>query len=131
MTDLPTGTITFLFTDIEGSTRMLSELADDFQSVLERHQVVLRDAVSRHGGIEVSTEGDSFFCVFETAGDGLAAAVDIQRDLAAEDWITGRQVRVRIGVHSGVAALGGDNYVGLDVHLPRDRSAVNQPAEIP
>lgn len=116
MAELPTGTITFLFTDIEGSTRLLRELTSGFQSVLERHQELIREVVERHGGIEVSTEGDSFFCVFDTATEGLAAAIDIQHHMATEDWIDGRLVRVRIGVHTGVAALGGDNYVGLDVH---------------
>ncbi len=116
MVELPTGTITFLFTDIEGSTRLLRELTSRFQSVLERHQALIRDAINRHGGIEIHTEGDSFFCVFTTAADGLATAVDIQRSMAAEDWTDSRAVRVRIGVHTGVATLGGDDYVGLDVH---------------
>ncbi|MCP3976402.1 MAG: adenylate/guanylate cyclase domain-containing protein [bacterium] len=116
MAALPTGTITFLFTDIEGSTRLLADLADRFASVLERHQTLIRESVSRHCGTEIKTEGDSFFCVFITAADGLAAAVDIQRSMAAEDWVEGRSVRVRIGVHTGVGALGGDDYVGIDVN---------------
>ncbi len=116
MTDLPTGTITFLFTDIEGSTRLLQELSTRFTSVLERHQNLIRDAVNSHGGVEIKTEGDSFFCVFDTATDGLAAAVDIQRRMAAESWIEDRHVSVRIGVHTGVGALGGDDYVGMDVN---------------
>jgi predicted ATPase/class 3 adenylate cyclase len=116
MAQLPTGTLTFLFTDIEGSTRLLHELGSRFGPTLERHQVLVRDAVSNHDGVEVHTEGDSFFCVFHTAGEGLAAAAEIQRSMAAEDWIDGNKVSVRIGVLTGVAILGGDDYVGLDVH---------------
>jgi len=116
MAQLPTGTLTFLFTDIEGSTRLLNELGSQFGPTLERHQVLVRDAVGRHQGIEIHTEGDSFFCVFHTAGDALAAAVEIQRSMAAEEWIDGDKVSVRIGVLTGVAILGGDDYVGLDVH---------------
>jgi predicted ATPase/class 3 adenylate cyclase len=116
MAELPTGTITFLFTDIEGSTRLLREHASSYTSILERHHALIRDAVARNGGIEIRTEGDAFFCVFNTAPDGLAAAVDIQRSMTAEEWNASPPVRVRIGVHTGVAALGGDDYVGLDVH---------------
>jgi predicted ATPase/class 3 adenylate cyclase len=116
MTDLPTGTITFLFTDIEGSTRLVNQIGSQFRSVLERHQALIRDAVAGHAGVEIATEGDSFFCVFDTAPDGLAAAVDIQRRLADEDWPNDARVQVRVGVHTGTAALGGDNYVGIDVH---------------
>jgi len=116
MSALPTGTLTFLFTDIEGSTRLLRELGDRFGPLLERHQALVREGFGRHGGIEVHTEGDSFFCVFETAPQGLAAAVDIQQAMASEDWIDGRRVKLRIGVHTGVATLGGDDYVGIDVH---------------
>jgi len=116
MAELPTGTLTFLFTDIEGSTRLLHELAAQFGPTLERHQALIREAVETHHGLEVHTEGDSFFCVFNTAGEGLAAAVDIQRNMAAETWIDDHQVKVRIGVLTGVAVLGGDDYVGIDVH---------------
>jgi predicted ATPase/class 3 adenylate cyclase len=116
MAELPTGTITFLFTDIEGSTRLLREHTSRYMSILERHHALIRGAVARHGGFEIRTEGDAFFCVFSTAPNGLAGAIDIQRSLAAEEWNLSRPVRVRIGVHTGVAALGGDDYVGLDVH---------------
>ena len=98
MAQLPTGTLTFLFTDIEGSTRLLHKLGSQFGPTLERHQVLVRDAVGRHHGIEVHTEGDSFFCVFHTAAEGLAAAVDIQRSMAAEAWIDGHPVKLRIGI---------------------------------
>jgi predicted ATPase/class 3 adenylate cyclase len=119
MAELPTGTITFLFTDIEGSTRLVRELSLQYTAILERHNLLIREAIGRHRGIEIRTEGDAFFCVFGTAPDGLAAAIDIQRSMAAEDWNGNPAVKVRIGVHTGVAALGGDQYVGLDV----DRTA--------
>jgi predicted ATPase/class 3 adenylate cyclase len=130
MVELPTGTITFLFTDVEGSTRHLAALGPQFQAVLERHHKLLRGAIGRHNGVEVSTEGDSFFCVFSTAADGLAAAVDIQLSMAAEDWVDGHDVRVRIGLHTGVAARGGDNYVGMDVHRASRISEVGHGGQV-
>ena len=113
---LPTGTLTFLFSDIEGSTRLARALGDRWSALLERHQRVLREAFGRHAGIEVTTEGDSFFVVFGSAPAAVAAAADAQRALAAETWPEDAVVRVRMGLHTGEATLGGDNYVGLDVH---------------
>ena len=130
MPELPTGTITFLFTDIEGSTRLLQALGPDFTSVLERHQTLIRESINGNGGVEIRTEGDSFFCVFATASAGLAAAVGIQRSLAAEPWIDGRQVKVRVGVHTGVGALGGDDYVGIDVHRAARISEVGHGGQV-
>jgi predicted ATPase/class 3 adenylate cyclase len=112
-TSLPTGTLTFLFSDIEGSTRLLVALGERFTDVLEQHQRILREAFA--AGHEVGTEGDSFFVVFPGASDAVAAAVAAQRALAAEDW-GAMPVRVRMGLHTGDGRLGGDNYVGLDVH---------------
>jgi predicted ATPase/class 3 adenylate cyclase len=114
--NLPTGTVTFLFSDIEGSTRLLDRLGDEYREVLESHQRILRGALSPAGGIEVSTEGDSFFVVFPTAPPAVAAAIEAQRALDRHPWPPGAEVRVRIGVHTGEGALGGDNYVGADVH---------------
>ncbi|MFN2484595.1 MAG: adenylate/guanylate cyclase domain-containing protein [Candidatus Limnocylindria bacterium] len=114
--DLPTGTVTFLFTDVEGSTRLLQALGRAFPSVLERHHRILRDAIARHRGREVSTEGDAFFVVFRSAPDAVAAATDAQRALTAEAWPEGTALRVRMGIHTGEAVIGADNYVGLDVH---------------
>ena len=113
---LPTGTVTFLFTDIEGSTRLLHGLGDDYRSILERHSEILRAAINGSGGIEVSTEGDAFFVVFPTAPGAVRAATQMQRRLAAEPWPPGAPIRIRIGLHTGEAVLGGDNYVGLDVN---------------
>jgi predicted ATPase/class 3 adenylate cyclase len=114
MAILPQGTVTFLFTDIEGSTRLVQELGPRYRDVLERHQAVLRDAFA--AGAEVGTEGDSFFVAFASAADAVAAAVDGQRALADEPWPDGHRVRVRMGLHTGQAHLGADGYVGVDVH---------------
>ena len=114
---LPTGTLTFLFTDIEGSTRLVTALGDAFGSVLARHHALIRAAIETSGGIEVSTEGDAFFVVFQSAPAALIAAASAQRSLGTEPWpADAGTVRVRMGVHTGEATIGGDNYVGLEVH---------------
>ena len=116
MAALPTGTVTFLFTDIEGSTRLLQELGDRYAAVRDEHAAIVRRAVAEAGGAEVSTEGDSFFVAFASPLAAVRAAVAAQRGLAAHDWPPGRPVRVRMGLHTGEGVLGGDNYVGLDVN---------------
>ena len=116
MTDLPTGTVTFLFTDIEGSTSLLQELGDRYPAVLDEHAAIIRRAVSDGGGVEVSTHGDAFFAVFRSPAGAVGAAVAAQRGLAAHDWSPGPPVRVRMGAHTGEGALGGDDYAGIDVH---------------
>ena len=116
MPALPTGTVTFLFTDIEGSTRMLQALGDGWHPVLEDHNRILRDAIREAGGVDLRTEGDAFFAVFETAPGAVAAAASAQRGLAAHPWPDEGTVRVRMGMHTGEGALGGDDYIGLDVH---------------
>ena len=114
---LPTGTLTFLFSDIEGSTRLLASLGAAFGPLLERHHALLRGAFEAAGGVEVATEGDSFFVVFRSATSAVAAAAAAQRALAAEPWSAeANAVRVRMGLHTGEGTLGGDNYVGMDVH---------------
>ncbi len=113
---LPTGTVTFLFSDVEGSTRLAAALGPRFADLLDRHHSLLRQAFGDAGGIEVGTEGDAFFVVFRSAGDALLGAVAAQRALAAEPWPDGASVRVRMGIHTGEGMLGGDNYAGLDVH---------------
>jgi predicted ATPase/class 3 adenylate cyclase len=113
---LPTGTVTFLFTDIEGSTRLLEAIGVRYTDVLARHHALIRAAVADRRGKVVGTEGDAFFLVFERAQDALQCAVDVQRALAAEPWPADSVVRVRIGGHTGVGTLGGDDYIGLDVH---------------
>jgi len=115
---LPTGTVTFLFTDIEGSTRLLADLGETYRDILASHAEILRSAIAGHHGTEVSTEGDAFFAVFRSARDAVAAASEAQSALAARDWPEGTAVRVRMGLHSGEGTLGGggDNYLGMDVH---------------
>ena len=114
--NLPIGTVTFMFTDVEGSTRLLQALGADYQDVLERHAALIRKALGDHEGVEVGTEGDAFFAVFESAQRAVMAAVSAQRALAEEQWPGGHRIRVRMGLHTGEGRLGGDNYVGLDVH---------------
>jgi predicted ATPase/class 3 adenylate cyclase len=113
---LPTGTVTFLFTDIEGSTKLVQRLGDGYAQVLGDHCHIIRDAIRAAGGTEVSTEGDSFFAVFPNARGGLEAALAAQRALAVYAWPEGTDLRVRMGLHTGEGKLGGDSYVGLDVH---------------
>lgn len=114
---LPTGTVTFMFTDIEGSTGLLAAAGDAaFSELLETHHGLIREAISSGEGTEVSTEGDSFFAVFV---DPLAAVVTaslIQRRLSDAKWNVSQPLRVRVGVHTGNGVLGADDYVGVDVH---------------
>ena len=110
MAELPTGTVTFLFTDIEGSTKLLHELGDAYADVLAEHRRVLRNAFDEHGGVEVDTQGDAFFVAFARATDAVAAAAGAQRGLA------GGPIRVRIGIHTGEPLRTDEDYVGMDVH---------------
>jgi class 3 adenylate cyclase/tetratricopeptide (TPR) repeat protein len=117
MTELPTGTVTFLFSDIEGSTQLLQRLGDDdYARVLGDHQALLRAAWAAHGGGEVETAGDGFLVAFPSAPAAVAAAAQATRVLAAHPWPAGTTVQVRIGLHTGTPQLVGDHYVGLDVH---------------
>jgi WD40 repeat protein/class 3 adenylate cyclase len=116
MTELPAGTVTFLFTDIEGSTRLLRELGDRYAGVLTDHHRLLREVFETHGGREVDTQGDSFFVAFGDASDAVRAAGAAQRALAAHRWPGETDVRVRMGIHTGEPLVAGDNYVGIDVH---------------
>jgi len=110
MAVLPQGTVTFLFTDVEGSTRLLQELGDEYAEILAEHRRVLRDAFTAHGGIEVDTQGDAFFVAFAKASDALAAAAE------ARDALAPGPIRVRIGLHTGEPVLSDGGYVGIDVH---------------
>ncbi len=113
---LPTGTVTFLFTDIEGSTRLTEALGSAWPPILERHFAILRETLAAHDGLEFGTEGDALFAVFGSAPDAVEAAASAQRALEAEAWPNGATVRVRMGVHTGEGQLSGGTYVGLDVH---------------
>jgi predicted ATPase/class 3 adenylate cyclase len=111
------GTRTFLFSDIEGSTRLLDELGSDaYKVVLERQAALMRAAIAAHDGHEEGTEGDSFFVVFDSAVEAVTAAVEAQRALAAESWPPGAEVNVRMGLHSGEAASSAAGLVGIDVN---------------
>src|SRR5439155_4177986 len=107
MEELPTGTVTFLFTDIEGSTRLMQELGERYTALRDNHASIVRRAVSGGGGVEVSTAGDSFFAAFPTPMGAVGAAVAAQQDLAASVGDTGAPVRVRMGIHTGEAVLTG------------------------
>jgi predicted ATPase/class 3 adenylate cyclase len=117
MPDLPTGTVTFLFSDIEGSTRLLQRTGGErYAELLGEHQALLRAAWAAHQGVEIGTEGDSFFVAFPSAPAAVAAAAQATQALAAHPWPEDGAIRVRIGLHTGLPALAGDNYIGLDVH---------------
>jgi predicted ATPase/class 3 adenylate cyclase len=116
MPQLPSGTVTLLFTDVEGSTRLLDRLGERYGDLLARHIELLRSAIDAHGGREVDTQGDALFVAFERADDAVAAAAAGQRALSAEPWPGDVEVRVRIGVHTGEPQVAGTRYVGHDVH---------------
>jgi predicted ATPase len=120
---LPTGTVTFLFTDVEGSTRLLRELGDEYADVLAGHRRVLREAFARHAGVEVDTQGDAFFVAFARASDALAAAREVTERLGAP-------IRVRIGVHTGEPLVTDEGYVGIDVHRAARIAAVGHGGQI-
>ena len=116
MTTLPGGTVTFVFTDIEGSTRLLQELGDEaYGRVSGDHRRLVREAFGAHGGTEIDTQGDAFFFSFPRARDAVAGAVDAQRALRDHEWSDGRTVSVRMGLHTGEPHVGEEGYLGLDV----------------
>ena len=116
VSDLPTGTVAFLMSDIEGSTRLVAGLGDGFPELLDRHFRLLDEVVAQNAGTLVSSEGDSVFAVFPSARQAIAAAAAAQSRLAAHEWPDRAEVKVRIGIHAGEAVLGGRDYTGLDVH---------------
>ena len=112
-----TGTVTFLCSDVEGSTLLLKQLGRDrYADVLADQRRLLREVFAAHGGEEVDTQGDSFLVAFRSAEDALRGAVEAQRAIAAHDWPDGSDLRVRIGIHSGDADSSDGRYVGLAVH---------------
>jgi predicted ATPase/class 3 adenylate cyclase len=116
MSGLPSGAVTFLFSDIEGSTRLVKALRERYPQVLDEHRRLVRAAIARQGGHEVDTQGDAFFVAFAGAKQAVLCAVEIQRALAGHDWPAGAPVRVRIGVHTGNAVPVEGVYTGLAVH---------------
>ena len=116
MPNLPRGTVTLLFTDIEGSTELVGRLGAGYVQVLEQHRQLLRDVAAAAGGTEIDCHGDEVSIVFTDAARAVEAAVAAQRALAGYSWPDGVEVRVRMGLHTGEPALEGSSYVGLDVH---------------
>jgi len=116
MSQLPGGTVTFAFTDIEGSTRLLQELGDEgYARVSGDHRRIVREKFGAYGGTEIDTQGDAFFFSFPRARDAVAAAVEAQRALRDHEWPGGRELLVRMGLHTGEPHLGDEGYLGLDV----------------
>src|SRR4051794_21636623 len=109
---LPTGTVTFLFTDIEGSTKRWDTLPQEMQNALERHDAILRKAIESNGGSVFKTVGDAFYSAFPTALNALAAALAAQHDILAQDWGPVRSIPVRMALHTGTAELRDDDYFG-------------------
>jgi DNA-binding NarL/FixJ family response regulator/class 3 adenylate cyclase len=116
MSELPQGTVTLLFTDVEGSTRLVHQLGDAYAGVLADHRRLVRESLAASGGFEVDSRGDEFFLAFPNAEAAVDAAVSLQQALAAHDWPPGTQVRVRIGLHTGRPTLRDGAYFGMDVH---------------
>src|SRR4029450_3312223 len=112
---LPSGTVTFLFTDIEGSTELLRKLGDDYGKLLGEERRILRETLGAADGSEIDPQGDAFFFSFARARDAVAGAVGAQRALAEHEWPDDVQVKVRMGLHTGEPAVGEQGYVGLDV----------------
>jgi predicted ATPase/class 3 adenylate cyclase len=128
---LPTGTVTFLFSDIEGSTKLLQRLgAASYAQALTESQALLRAIWRAHGGAEVDTAGDGFFVAFATAPEAVAAAADATRALARRRWLGNSAIAVRIGLHTGAPLLMGDHYIGLDVHRAARIAAVGHGGQI-
>lgn len=121
---LATQTLTFLFTDIEGSTAILQRLPDAYAEILADHHRIIRAGLAGHDGREIDTQGDAFFAVFTSARACVAAAIEMQRAFGSHPWPAGREVRVRMGMHSGEAAQTGVGLVGLDVHRAARVAAV-------
>ena len=122
--DLPSGTVTFVFTDIEGSTRLLHELGDAYVGLLAEHRRILRESAASHGGVEVDTQGDAFFFAFARAPDAVAAA------RVAQDGLAASPTRVRMGIHTGQPILTDEGYVGLDVHRGARIAAAGHGAQV-
>ena len=112
----PEGVVTFVFTDIEGSTRLFHRIGDGYLDLLDRHHRILRDAWADHHGREVKTEGDAFFVAFAEASDAVMACAEAQRALEAEAWMPEARVRVRMGMHTGLAYPRDRDYVAFAVH---------------
>jgi class 3 adenylate cyclase/CheY-like chemotaxis protein len=116
MPELPTGTVTFLFTDVEGSTALAHKLADDFQEVLVEHRTLVRSAVAERDGVEIDVRGDEFFVAFDDAAAAAQAAIVAQRAISSHPWPTDAELRIRMGMHTGEAIYADKDYLGIEVH---------------
>jgi len=126
----PSGTVTFLFTDIEGSTRLAQQRTEDYERLLDRHRSLLRQSFERRSGYEVGTEGDSFFVAFASPAEALLAAAEGQRALAGEKWPQNAEIRVRMGLHVGEAVVRDGDYVGVEIHRAARIAAVGHGGQI-
>jgi class 3 adenylate cyclase len=115
VTALPSGTVTFVFSDIEGSTGLLKRLGDGYGELIAEHRRIVREHFNGHSGVEIDTQGDSFFYAFARARDAVIAAVATQRAHEEHEWPGGERVRVRMGLHTGEPAVGAEGYLGVDV----------------
>src|SRR5687767_7927869 len=130
MAELHRGTVTFVFTDIEGSTALTKRLRGAYAAVLEQHQEILRSAFNANDAREIDTQGDSFFFAFARANDAVAAVVEAQRRLTAHEWPEGGEVRVRMGMHTGEPVVGEQRYVGFGVHRAARISAAGHGGQV-
>jgi class 3 adenylate cyclase len=115
MKALPSGTVTFVFSDIEGSTGLLKRLGERYAELIGEHRRIVRETFGAHDGVEIDTQGDSFFYAFARARDAVAGAVAVQRAHAEQAWPADEHVRVRMGLHTGEPAVGVEGYLGVDV----------------
>jgi class 3 adenylate cyclase len=115
VSSLPSGTVTFVFSDIEGSTALVKRLGEQYGDLLATHRRLVRETFAGYGGVEIDTQGDAFFFAFARARDAVAAAVDVQRAHADYAWPDGADVRIRMGLHTGEPVVGEEGYHGLDV----------------
>jgi class 3 adenylate cyclase len=131
MPNLPSGTVTFVFSDIEGSTSLLKRLGDArYAEVLATHRRIVRETFGAHHGQEIDTQGDAFFYSFPRARDAVAAAVKVQRAHEHEAWPEGVSVRMRLGLHTGEPAVGDEGYTGLDVVRASRIAAVGRGGQV-
>ncbi len=128
---LPTGTVTFFFTDIEGSTGLLQALGHEtYGRLQDEHNAIMREAIDQGSGVEIRTEGDAFFAVFGSPAGAVLAATRVQKGLAAHAWPDGSEIRIRIGMHTGEGSLGGDDYLGIDVNRAARVAAVGHGGQV-
>lgn len=130
MASLPAGTVTFVFSDIEGSTALLKRLGDRYAELLAEHRRIVRATFVSHGGVEIDAQGDAFFFAFARARDAVAAAAEAQLIHAGHEWPDGEEVHVRMGLHTGEPAVGEEGYLGVDVVRAARLSATGKGGQV-